>query len=415
MVGTPRSWTTMATEERFLIFPGLEIFLDGEEAAVRNQVMGYELAAPKELLKLLERLRLPRTARELGVSPETLVMLRRRYLIVAEDELAHLGPGVQQPVDRPLGAPLPLAELERADGVVFVGAPIDAGGGLGARKGPELIRRAYPIPARGDVPRRLLDYELRREVNMQSLNAWDLGDVPWFPDDGLETYGCRLKHVVLRLLEAGARPLVMGGDHSITPFILEAFFEHHPELHVVHFDAHTDLLATPGRDATLTHANAMLFPLRDHRLASLLQLGVRMLEPLRGHRSADERVSFLSARELYRCDPDSVFGHLPQGAPCYLTFDADVMSPFEAPNTGTPEIGGLSYYLAMDLFEALARRVDLVGADFVEVAATPGALTGTNTTALITARFMFQLVSGFAGHEPLEDYLPDLPGRRVRE
>ena len=195
----------MACEQRFLSFPGLEISPDGDGAVVRNPVMGYEVTAPKVLVDLLERARVPRTARELGLSPETLAMLRRRYLLLAEEELAHLGSGVHHPVDRPLGVPLAISELERAEGVVFVGAPIDAGGGLGARKGPELIRRAYPMPAHGQLPPRVLDYELRREVDMGSLNVWDLGDVTWFPDDGLQTYGRRLSHVVGRLLSAGAR------------------------------------------------------------------------------------------------------------------------------------------------------------------------------------------------------------------
>ena len=118
------------------------------------------------------------------------------------------------------------------------------------------------------------------------------------------------------------------------------------------------------------------------------------------------RLSYRSARELARLDPAEVAASLPADAPCYLSFDVDVVSPFEAPNTGTPEIGGLSYYQAAELLAAISARVDLVGADFVEVAGTPGALTGTNTTALITARLMLQLLLDFAPATRLDSYAP---------
>ncbi len=391
---------------RFQIFPGIEIHGEDSRAEVHNLTLGFSMPADAALVDLLRRAATPQTASALGLDDSSLAALRQRYLLMAEDEGPLFAPGLQQAPLRPLAEPLMLASLERAEGIAFIGAPMDAGGGLGARKGPELMRRAFPVPLGPDRPPRLFDYELRREVDLAGLRAWDLGDVPWAPDDGLETYGRRLRHVVSRLLAAGAQPMIMGGDHSITAHTLPAFFEVYPELHVVHFDAHTDLSATPGRHAALTHANPLLHALRDARLASLLQLGVRMLEPVRDDPRVDERVRYFSARELFRADPAEVFAHLPAGAPCYLTFDADVMSPFEAPNTGTPEIGGLGYYTAMELIAALSARMNLVGADFVEVAATPGGLTGTNTTALIASRLMMQLVLDRAESRPITGYLP---------
>jgi agmatinase len=396
-----------STEPRFQVFPGLQIEANGEAWRICNPVMGYDMPAPAGLIELIERARQPQTAAALGTNPETLATLLQRYLLIAEDEAEIVGRGVQLQVERPLGEPLALAQLERCEGVVFVGAPIDAGGGLAARRGPDLIRRAYPMPWRTDAAPKVLDFEYRREVDVGSLELRDVGDVPWFPNDGLDRYGSRLKHVTKRLLSAGARPVVLGGDHSITSFVLDAMFERYPGLHIVHFDAHTDTFTGTAEPLCLNHANVMLFALRDPRLGGLLQLGLRMPEPSWGDRGRDDRVRFLSARELYRADPDSVFQQLPAGVPCYVTFDADVLSPLEAPNTGTPEIGGLSFYTAMDLFDALSRRVKIIGADFVEVAATPGGLTGTNTTALITAKLLMQLVLGLCPWKPLEGYVPN--------
>lgn len=396
---------------RYQTFPRLSIERNDGRVTIRNPVMGYSLDAAPELVALLERARRPLSQVELGVDAQTLDSLRQRYLLIAEDEAEVLGGGLQRMAERPLGRPVPIPEIGGPDapggrGVAFIGAPCDAGGGPGARRGPDLMRRAFPSPLHPPPAPSLFDYELRREVLLSGFEAWDLGDVAWLPDDGLEIFGRRLHHVVARVLTTGMRPLVMGGDHSITAYILPAFLDRHGPLHLVQFDAHTDLMACPGGQDRLTHANSMLVALRDRRVVSLLQLGVRMIEPNHGNRAADARVSYRSARELARCDPKAVFSHLPRGAPCYLSFDVDVLSPFEAPNTGTPEIGGLGYYQAVELLAALQDRVRILGADFVEVAATPGALTGTNTTALIASRLMMQLALGFADCAPIVDYVP---------
>lgn len=373
--------------------------------------MAYETPATPALLELLDRAVTPCTARELGVDATTLGMLLRSYLLVRADEAELLAGGVLRMPARPIAQPRSLATVTASAEagparIAFLGAPCDAGGGLGARRGPDLVRRGFATPLHEVPGTVLLDYELRREVDLTELEAWDLGDVVCNPDDGLDRFGRRLRHAVHRLLDAAVRPLVIGGDHAISAYVLDAMLDAFPGLHVVQLDAHPDLRPIPSHPPRLTHATVMTHVLADPRLGSLLQLGLRVVEPRSAPRRPEPRLRYYSARELARTDPAAVVASIPAGAPCYLSIDVDVLSPFEAAETATPEIGGLTYYQTVELIAALTARVDLVGADIVEVAGIPGALTGSTRTALLAARLLLQIALGFAGTRPLADHAP---------
>jgi agmatinase len=80
--------------------------------------------------------------------------------------------------------------------------------------------------------------------------------------------------------------------------------------------------------------------------------------------------------------------------PAFLTVDVDVLDPAYAPGTGTPEPGGMT---AADLLWACrtsAMRLELVGADVVEVA--PTAVGAADTTALVADRIVREILTGIA-------------------
>ena len=84
-----------------------------------------------------------------------------------------------------------------------------------------------------------------------------------------------------------------------------------------------------------------------------------------------------------------------------MSFDVDCLSPALAPETGTPEIGGLDYYRTLDLMDHLFRSRTIVGADFVEVGASDGS---ANRAAEAVARYAASLVLSRAPFAEMDRY-----------
>jgi agmatinase len=200
---------------------------------------------------------------------------------------------------------------------------------------------------------------------------------------------------VAAVLEAGARPLCVGGDHSITLAILRALAARHGRLGVVHFDAHPDTWdeyfgskffhGTPFRRAV---EEGLIDPRR------MIQVGIR--GPLYGPEDfafhgehGIEVIRIEAVKERGTAWVAERLRRLARG-PVYCSFDIDAVDPAFAPGTGTPEVGGLTSYEALALVRALA-GLPLVGADVVEVSPPydgPGQIT-----ALLGANLLFELVS----------------------
>ena len=175
---------------------------------------------------------------------------------------------------------------------------------------------------------------------------------------------------------------MIGGEHLVTLPVVRALAERYEDLHIVHFDAHTDL-----RDdylgAKLSHATVMRRAwdiLGDGRI---YQFGIR----------SGERAEFLWAKEhthLQRFDFTGLEWSLSElmGKPVYLTLDLDVLDPSVFPGTGTPEPGGVSF---LDLLRALRKtlRLDrIVGCDMVELSPHYDASGASTAVALKLLREM---------------------------
>ena len=90
---------------------------------------------------------------------------------------------------------------------------------------------------------------------------------------------------------------------------------------------------------------AFRFALARANMIRLHQVGLRTMEPILTSRlMSDERITFVSAEEAMAGSVREVFAGLPRDIPYYLSFDVDCLAPSVAPQTGTPEVGGISYY-----------------------------------------------------------------------
>jgi arginase family enzyme len=330
---------------------------------------------------------------------DLLVLMVRSGLIVEIDELPFLEHGFLKPTPQPIGVEWAWSDLAEvaAPGVwVVIGVPVDTGafGQAGARHGPSEIRKVVNgslLTGEGDV----VDYEFGRLYPAFAPSVADLGDVE--PDGGrLDHVGARLAKAVREIFDHGMRPLVLGGDHSITHYVLAEAVSRGERFGILHFDAHADL----GPSRTLSHANVFGAALESPHVERLVQIGLRGIERISPFacRAPCPKRTIISARDAQRGLALTTLEKLPKDLPYYLTFDIDCLDAATARETGTPLFGGLSYELASELIDYIARNFALLGADFVEVSGPPSAM---NASATITGSLLARCLLGESVFEPL--------------
>ncbi len=289
-------------------------------------------------------------------------------------------------------------ELRRlAPDIAIVGVPFDdaVSHRPGARFGPRAIRNAQYTS--GSL------HSLQLDVDpLDVLRVVDAGDAPIVPARLDRSHAVTYRKI-RQVLAAGALPIVLGGDHSITWPSATAVAEHHRprSIGIVHFDAHADT-ADEDWGQLKGHGTPMRRLIESGAVAgrNFVQVGLRGYWPpadvfawmqaqgLRWHlmreieeRGAEAVVTDAIAEALD--GPDAI----------YLSIDIDVVDPGMAPGTGTPEPGGL---LARELLRAVRQivaAVDLVGMDVVEVSPP---FDHAETTAMLAHRCVLEALSALA-------------------
>src|SRR5260370_1077585 len=189
-----------------------------------------------------------------------------------------------------------------------------------------------------------------------------------FPFAAMDDIVCAIRRVSSELVNRGKFPLILGGEHSITPAVVAAVAAKYPGLSVLQIDAHADLrdsfMGTPHN-----HACAMR---RTLDFAPVTQVGIRSL-------SLEEAAAVpgLRTKIFYdynmRADPDWVDRIVDSlSDTVYITIDVDGLDPAIMPATGTPEPGGLSWYETLALLRKVIGRRTVVGCDLVELSPIPG-------------------------------------------
>lgn len=256
-----------------------------------------------------------------------------------------------------------LAKLD-AD-IAIVGAPTDEGSPFmpGSRFGPRGIREhSLRFGIDGYYDHRRQKQFLERELKEGRIV--DVGDVDVLPTNVEDTFA-NITSIVQRILARGALPVVLGGDHAISFPVVRAYSE---PLHVVHFDAHVDYAPfRHGFEFTNGHAFRHIHSME--HVQSLTQVGVRSLRNPRSwvEDSIADGNSVISVYEFRQRGPGRLFEGLPEGEPCYVSIDIDVLDPPLVPGCVSAEPNGMAYDELRDCLEAIAERMDVVGLDLVEV------------------------------------------------
>lgn len=176
-------------------------------------------------------------------------------------------------------------------------------------------------------------------------------------------------------LDAKKLVLLLGGDHSTPLGFIHALSKQHKQFGILQIDAHADLRkAYEGFE--YSHASIMHNVLKFNEVKTLVQVGIRDLSEKEFERTkTDKRIHTYFDQRLqerllngksWQKICEKMVAKLPQKV--YVSFDIDGLNPSLCPNTGTPVVGGLSYYqVVMLLNEVVNTGRKIIGADLVEV------------------------------------------------
>ena len=156
---------------------------------------------------------------------------------------------------------------------------------------------------------------------------------------------------------SGRRPLVLGGDHSITYPALRGFRPHHERLAILHIDAHPDLYDDFEGDR-YSHACPFARVMEEGLADRLVQVGIRTMT---GHQREQARRFGVEVIEMREWVDDR---RLRFDGPLYLSLDLDGLEPGLAPGVSHREPGGLTVRQVLSIIQRLDGP--LVGADLVE-------------------------------------------------
>jgi agmatinase len=282
-------------------------------------------------------------------------------------------------------------ELNGVD-VAIVGAPTDdlVSDRPGARFGPRAIRAASAPPGP------------HLEVGVDGfaeLRVVDFGDAPVLPADPIRTHEA-IETTVGQVLDAGAIPIILGGDHGIAEPDIRACAARRGAVGLIHFDTHTDT----GREVfgvEISHGTPMFRLVEAGHVdpRRYVQLGLRGYWPGEAEFGwqAERGITSILMHEIR----DGGIGPAVERAvatvgegPVFLSVDVDVLDPAFAPGTGTPEPGGMTSSELLWAVREISRQVELVGADVVEVIAT--GVGSADITALVAERTVREIVTGLA-------------------
>jgi arginase len=183
----------------------------------------------------------------------------------------------------------------------------------------------------------------------------DAGDLE-LPEDTEQAFA-KIEKTVEGILEERRRPVILGGDHSITYPVLRAFGKRFKDLTLIHFDAHPDLYDNYD-DNRYSHASPFARVMEDKLTKRLIQVGIRCMTSHQKKQAAKFGV------EVFGIGHERALEEVKTWCPVYVSFDMDVLDPAFAPGVSHREPGGMTVREVLDHLHSITAAI--VGADIVE-------------------------------------------------
>ncbi len=199
------------------------------------------------------------------------------------------------------------------------------------------------------------------DMDLKNYNTCDIGDLD-LPMGDVEKDLDEISRVTKLILDDNKKTMMIGGEHLVTLGTIREYVKKYPDLHIIHFDAHTDLREEfLGRE--LSHATVLrkcYDLLGDGRI---YQFGIRSGDSSE-FKWASEGHTHLRKFDLVGLD--KCIEEL-KDKPVYITIDLDVLDPSVFPGTGTTEAGGITYKELQQAILDMRGLHNIVGADMVEL------------------------------------------------
>lgn len=271
--------------------------------------------------------------------------------------------------------------------VGFLGFPFDSTSisRTGANYGPRGIREHSSL---------FLTYNATSDIDLtQKLKMADCGDVPVVPGDVTATMS-KAEAMAGEILAGGAKPFILGGDHSVTIGGVRAFAKHVKRPGLILFDTHFDTADNVGglKDSHCCPITRAIDAGFDPKRTVLIGIGGWLNPRSEMEYAKKQGMTVLTLDEVMRDGPETIGKKAAQAVgdgDVYLTIDIDALDFTVAPGTCVPTPGGM---LLREMFAIINQFKDVkIGAiDLVEVAPS---LDVTKTTQIAACRIILETLS----------------------
>jgi len=257
----------------------------------------------------------------------------------------------------------------------LIGIPFDANSSY--LRGPALAPKHIRLMDKEGSANRFCEFGI--EI-IDGVNYKDCGDIEFSKIDAVFAYK-KIKETISSELEGGSKLISLGGDHSISFPVIEAFSEKYVKLNVLHLDAHADLYDN-FENNPYSHASPFARLMEKSTLNSLTQVGIRTFNTHQKEQAKKFGVNVIEMKDFNMEFINAL------EAPLYVSLDIDVLDPAYAPGISHHEPGGMTTRQLISIIQNI--KVPIVGADIVELNPNRDI---NNATAMVAYKLFKELAS----------------------
>ena len=250
--------------------------------------------------------------------------------------------------------------------------------GSGTKNGPkEIIKASHQVELYDEE----LNCEPYKKIGIKTLKPFKI-------DKNIVKALKQISKINEENLKKKIFPLVLGGEHTITPGCIAPFAKKYDKLCLLHFDAHADLRESYNGNQ-FSHASAIRRCL-DHKNISVISFGIRNISSSEIYflNKNSSRIKIFWSKNKKKWDLKK-FKKLIKNKTVYLTFDVDGLDSSVMPATGTPEPGGLFWDETLNIIKIAFKNSNIVGADINELSP----IKGFDSYNFLVAKLAYKILS----------------------